>query len=78
MLRSLTVTRNSIRPAEELNYLALRLDEARRMQADGDHLWVFRHRDEMGVFLEFRESTRPERLIDDDRPTSVRGVGTLT
>ena len=69
MTRSLTVTRRAVTPEREVAYLAERGDEARHLQGDGDHLWLFRHGSHPGVYLELRESVDPNRLTTVD-PTA--------
>lgn len=66
MPRALTVKRTTVTPADEPRYLVACKAEADRFRAEGDHLWLFRHRSEPGVFLEFRESRNPERLAAVD------------
>lgn len=56
MTRALAVARVSVPTAGEGEYLALVGRLAALLKARGQHLWVFRHPDRPGVFLEFRES----------------------
>ena len=62
MGRTLTVTRAAIPATDEARYLEACRREAARVRATGDHYWLFRHEDQPGVFLEFRESGNRERL----------------
>jgi hypothetical protein len=54
--RALAVARVSVPTAREGEYLALAGRLAALLKARGQHLWVFRHPDRPGHFLEFRES----------------------
>jgi hypothetical protein len=54
--RALAVARVSVPTAREGEYLALAGRLAALLEARGQHLWVFRHPDRPGHFLEFRES----------------------
>lgn len=56
MARALAVARVSVPTAREGEYLALVGRLAALLQARGQHLWVFRHPDRPGQFLEFREA----------------------
>ncbi len=66
MARALTVTRTAVAPADEASYLEACREEATRVQALGDHYWLFRHGTHPGVFLEFHESASRERLGSAD------------
>lgn len=56
MARALAVARVSVPKAREGEYLRLAGRLAALLRARGQHLWVFRHPDRPGQFLEFRES----------------------
>lgn len=56
MARALAVARVSVPTAGEAKYLALAGRLAALLQGRGQHLWVFRHPDRPGQFLEFLES----------------------
>lgn len=59
MGRLLTAARARVAAGHEAEYLGLLEVLARRLAARGQHLWVFRARDEAGVFLEFTEGQDP-------------------
>ena len=56
MARALAAARVRVPTAREGEYLALAGRLAALLKARGQHLWVFRHPDRPGAFLEFRES----------------------
>ncbi|CAN5897633.1 hypothetical protein BH24GEM1_BH24GEM1_02290 [soil metagenome] len=60
MTRTLTVSRVSVRPGAEREYLAAVRELAHLAEGRGWHLWVFRRPEEAGCFLEFSESRSPE------------------
>jgi uncharacterized protein YbjT (DUF2867 family) len=60
MARTLTVSRVSVRPGSEAEYLAAVRELAALADARGWHLWVFRRPDQAGAFLEFSESRSRE------------------
>ena len=60
MGRTLTVSRVSVRPGAEAEYLAAVNELARLAEARGWHLWVFRAPDRTGTFLECSESRSRE------------------
>jgi hypothetical protein len=60
MARTLTVSRVRVRAGAEAEYLVLVRELARLAEARGWHLWVFRHPNQPGAFLEFRESRSRE------------------
>ncbi len=68
MPRALTVTAATVSEADLSEYLARLAQEAGRFQRRGGHLWLFRHHNGDGRFLEFREAPDPELLgaADDD------------
>ncbi len=69
--RVLTTARVEVGPDEE-KYLRLVADQAEEFGARGFHLWVFRCRDEAGVFLEFREGRGPTPGWMDERLDTIR------
>jgi len=56
MARALTVARVAVPTAREGEYLATVGQLAAALQKRGQHLWVFRHPELPGEFLEFREA----------------------
>jgi hypothetical protein len=54
--RVLTAARARVAAGHEAEYLGLLEVLAQRLAARGQHLWVFRARDEPGIFLEFTEA----------------------
>lgn len=60
MPRTLTVSRVRVRAGQEGEYLAAVRDLARLIEGRGQHLWVFRRRDQPGLFLECSESSSAE------------------
>jgi hypothetical protein len=60
MARTLTVSRVSVRPGSETEYLAAVRQLAEMAERRGRHLWVFRRPDVPGQFLEFSESRSRE------------------
>ncbi len=69
MARTLTVSRVSVRPGSEADYLAAVGKLARLAEARGWHLWVFRRAEEPHTFLEFSESgSRETHRAVVDRP----------
>ena len=55
MSRRLTVARVSVEPEQEPDYLETLRRLAVVLHGRGEHLWLFRHPVEPGMFLEFRE-----------------------
>jgi hypothetical protein len=53
--RVLTAARVRVAAGHEAEYLGLLEVLAQRLAARGQHLWVFRAREEPGIFLEFTE-----------------------
>jgi hypothetical protein len=75
MARTLTVSRVSVRPGSEPEYLAAVRELARLAEGRGWHLWVFRRPDESGAFLEFSESrSREMHRAIAERPEDERGL----
>ena len=75
MARTLTVSRVSVRPGSETEYLAAVRELARLAEGRGWHLWVFRRADEAGSFLEFSESrSRETHRAIAERPEDERGL----
>ena len=78
MARTLTVSRVSVRPGSETEYLAAVGELARLAEGRGWHLWVFRRPDGAGSFLECSESRDREthRAVagrpDDERALEAR------
>ena len=73
MARTLTVSRVRVRAGGEAEYLASVRELARLAEARGWHLWVFRHPDRPGAFLEFSESrSRESHRSLAERPAVVR------
>lgn len=73
MARTLTVSRVSVRPGSETEYLAAVRELARLAEDRGWHLWVFRRPDEAGSFLEFSESrSRETHRAIAERPEDER------
>jgi len=73
MARTLTVSRASVRPGSEAEYLAAVRELARLAEGRGWHLWVFRRADGPGSFLEFSESrSRETHRTIADRPEDER------
>ena len=60
MPRTLTISRVSVRPGREPEYLEAVRQLARLAEARGWHLWIFRHPDQAGTYLEFSESKSRE------------------
>ena len=56
MPRALAVGRVQVPPARESEYLAAAGRLAAALRVRGQHFWVFRHPNQPGAFLEFRES----------------------
>lgn len=56
MARALTVARVTVPTGREPEYLAGAGRLAAALQRRGQHLWVFRHPVQPGLFLEFREA----------------------
>ena len=56
MSRTLTVSRVSVRPGKDEEYLAAVRELACLAEGRGWHLWVFRRPDESGTYLECSES----------------------
>jgi hypothetical protein len=75
MARMLTVSRVSVRPGSETEYLAAVRELARLAEGRGWHLWVFRRPDHAGSFLEFSESrSRETHRAIAARPEDERGL----
>ena len=75
MARSLTVSRVSVRPGSETEYLAAVRELARLAEGRGWHLWLFRRPDDAGAFLEFSESrSRETHRAVAERPADERGL----
>ena len=78
MARALAVSRVSVAPDSESEYLRVAGELARLSEGRGRHLWVFRAPDRRGVFLECSESRTVEshRAVveprDDERRLEVR------
>jgi hypothetical protein len=78
MARTLTVSRVSVRPGSEIEYLAAVRELSRLAESRGWHLWVFRRPDGAGDFLEFSESRSREthraiaRRPEDERALEER------
>ena len=73
MARTLTVSRVRVRAGGEAVYLAWVREVARLAEARGGHLWVFRHPDRPGAFLEFSESrSRESHRSLAERPADER------
>ncbi|MBA3556576.1 MAG: hypothetical protein H0W29_17735 [Gemmatimonadales bacterium] len=84
MARTLTVSRVRVRAGAETDYLAAVAELAALIETRGQHLWVFRRRDQPGLFLECSESRSAEthRAVaerpDDERRLEqrIRAVAT--
>ena len=75
MARTLTVSRVRVRAGAEGEYLASVRELARLAEARGWHLWVFRHPDQPGAFLEFSESrSRETHPAVAERPADERAL----
>ena len=75
MARTLTVSRVSVRPGSETEYLAAVRELAGLAEGRGWHLWVFRRADGAGSFLEFSESrSRETHRAVAERPEDERGL----
>ena len=61
MARTLSVSRTTVKRADEPAYLALLRDLAGRLRGRGESLWLFRHLTLPDTFLEFSESPTRER-----------------
>jgi hypothetical protein len=73
MPRTLTVSRVSVRPGSETEYLAAVGELAVLAERRGWHLWVFRRPEQPGSFLEFSESrNRETHRAVADRPEDER------
>ena len=73
MARTLTVSRVSVRPGSEAEYLAAVRDLARLAEGRGWHLWVFRRPGAPGSYLEFSESrSRETHRAIAERPGDER------
>jgi hypothetical protein len=73
MARTLSVSRVSVRPGSETEYLAAAGELARLAESRGWHLWLFRRADEAGSFLEFSESgSRETHRAIAERPEDER------
>jgi hypothetical protein len=78
MPRALSVSRVRVRPGAEEEYLAAVRELAGLAERRGWHLWVFRRRDEPGLYLEFSESRTAEahrsvaRRPEDERRLEER------
>jgi hypothetical protein len=58
--RTLTVSRVRVREGQEAEYLAAVRELTRLVESRGQHLWVFRRREQPGLFLECSESPSAE------------------
>jgi hypothetical protein len=75
MARTLTVSRVRVRAGAEAEYLASVRELARLAEARGWHLWVFRHPNQPGAFLEFSESrSRETHPGVTERPADERAL----
>ena len=75
MARTLTVSRVSVRPGSEAEYLAAVQALAGLAEQRGWHLWLFRRPGEAGSFLEFSESrSRETHRSIAERPEDERGL----
>jgi hypothetical protein len=75
MARTLTLSRVRVRAGAESEYLASVRELARLAEARGWHLWVFRHPDQPGAFLEFSESrSRETHPAVAERPADERAL----
>ena len=75
MARTLTVSRVRVQAGAEGEYLASVRELARLAEARGWHLWVFRHPDQPGAFLEFSESrSRETHPAVAERPADERAL----
>src|SRR5262245_5176579 len=75
MPRALTVSRVRVRAGAEAEDLASVRALARLAEARGWPLWVFRHPDEPGAFLEFNESrSRETHPAVAERPADERAL----
>ena len=72
MPRVLTSAKVEVPRGDEAKYLRLVADQAEEFGAEGFHLWVFRSREETGVFLEFREGPGPTPGWIDAGPETIR------
>src|SRR3990170_2304771 len=73
MARTLTVSRVSVRPGSETEYLAAARELARLAESRGWHLWLFRRADEAGSFLEVSGSgSRETHRAIAERPEDER------
>ena len=78
MTRTLSVSRVRVRAGREAEYLTMVRELARLVEGRGQHLWVFRRRDEPGLFLECSESASAEthravaRRPDDEQRLEER------
>jgi hypothetical protein len=59
MSRALSVSRVTVSPDRETEYLAALQKLAAVLERRGQHVWVFRSSDQPGTFLEFNESPSP-------------------
>jgi hypothetical protein len=75
MARTLTVSRVRVRAGAEAEYLASVRDLARLAEGRGWHLWVFRHPERPGAFLEFSESrSRETHRAVAERPADEQAL----
>ena len=75
MGRTLTVSRVRVRTGREGEYLASVRELGRLAESRGWHLWVFRHPDQPGAFLEFSESrSRETHPAVAERPADERAL----
>ncbi|HEU5217299.1 MAG TPA: hypothetical protein VFU23_01475 [Gemmatimonadales bacterium] len=82
MPRTLTTSRVSVPPGREADYVALLARLAGRLRSRGEHLWLFRHPESPGAFLEFSESPNAEghrtrRLRDVEELALERGLDAI-
>ena len=73
MPRALAIARVNVPPVQEAAYLAAAGQLAAALKVRGQHLWVFRHTDHPGAFLEFRESAvASEHTVSAPTPVEER------
>jgi hypothetical protein len=71
--RAIAVARVEVLPAEVAAYIAAASQLAAALRVRGQHLWVFRHPDRPGAFLEFRESaTDVEHVVSAPTPVEEK------
>jgi hypothetical protein len=72
--RALIAARVEVAPGHEAEYLRVAGELAARLGSRGEHLWVFRARDQSGVFLEFREAGSSDRCPGEPATEAERGL----